>query len=80
MATTPTLLKLTKRERAAIDSYLEDQAAAPLPPPPPSRASTKPAPQPNGDASREGRRGEAPRLTNHNTRVMSAARRERLDY
>ena len=29
---TPTLLKLTKRERAAIDSYLEDQAATPLPP------------------------------------------------
>ena len=49
---TPTLLKLTKRERAAIDSYLEDQAAAPLPPPPPSRASNRPAPQPNGDATR----------------------------
>ena len=31
---------------------MEDQAATPLPPPPPSRASTKPAPQPNGDATR----------------------------
>ena len=49
---TPTLLKLTKRERAAIDSYLEDKAATALPPPPPSRASTKAAPQPNGDATR----------------------------
>ena len=49
---TPTLLKLTKRERAAIDSYLEDKAATALPPPPPSRASTKPAPQPNGAATR----------------------------
>ena len=49
---TPTLLKLTKRERAAIDSYLEDKGATTLPPPPPSRASTKPAPPPNGDATR----------------------------
>ena len=32
-----------------------------------------------GDARRQGRRGEAPRLADDDARVMSAARRERLD-
>ena len=47
-----TVLKLTKRERDAVDSYLETAAVAVAPPAPPSHARRRPAPPPNGDATR----------------------------